>query len=95
VAALAFAIPIIRVTIADDTPHLHRVRYRAEANLALEGMVTLCLAGPKRNESFAAPSTTAATASIMKWPASISHAMFQTRCKPQPNSPATVTPRNG
>jgi hypothetical protein len=30
-AALAFGIPIIRVTIANDMPHLHRRRYRAEA----------------------------------------------------------------
>ena len=53
VAALAFAIPIIRVTIAGDTPHLHRGRYRAEADLALEFMVTLCLAGPEAEKEFA------------------------------------------
>jgi hypothetical protein len=55
VAALAFAIPIIRVTIADDTPHLHRGRYRAEADLALKSMVTLCLAGPEAEKEFCGP----------------------------------------
>ena len=55
VAALVFAVPIIRVTIENDTPHLHRGRYRAEANLALECMVTLCLAGPKAEREFCGP----------------------------------------
>jgi hypothetical protein len=55
VAALVFAVPIIRVTIENDTPHLHRGRYRAEANLALECMVTLCLSGPKAEKEFCGP----------------------------------------
>jgi hypothetical protein len=55
VAALAFAIPIIRVTIAEDMPHLHRGRYRTEANLALECMVTLCLSGPEAEREFCGP----------------------------------------
>ena len=56
-AALAFAVPIIRVTIENDTPHLHRGRYRAEANLALECMVTLCHAGPEAEREFCGPIT--------------------------------------
>jgi hypothetical protein len=55
VAALVFAVPIIRVTIENDTPHLHRGRYRAEANLALECMVTLCLSGPEAEKEFCGP----------------------------------------
>jgi hypothetical protein len=35
-------------------PHLHRGRYRAEANLALESMGTLCLAGPEAESPQAA-----------------------------------------
>jgi hypothetical protein len=52
-AALAFAIPIIRVTIADGTPHLHRARYHApDADFGLECMVTLCLSGPEAEREF-------------------------------------------
>jgi hypothetical protein len=65
VAALAFGIPIIAVSIADDRPHLHRGRYRAEANLALECMVTLCLAGSEAEKKFAAQSATTVIASII------------------------------
>jgi hypothetical protein len=55
-AALAFAIPIIRVTIADDRPHLHRAHYRAlDADLGLESIVTLCLAGPEAEREFCGP----------------------------------------
>ena len=51
-AALTFAIPIIAVSIADDTPHLQRARYQADANFALECMVTLCLAGSEAELEF-------------------------------------------
>ena len=34
-AALAFGIPLVSVSIADDRPHLHRGRYRAEASSVL------------------------------------------------------------
>jgi hypothetical protein len=51
VAALTYAIPIIRVTI-ESKPHLHRGLYRTEANLALESMVTLCLSGPEAEKEF-------------------------------------------
>ena len=57
VAALAFAIPIIRVSIADDRPHLHRARYRAPHDCGLECMVTLCLAGPAAEREFCGPIT--------------------------------------
>ncbi len=47
-AALAFGIPIIAVSIADDRPHLHRDRYRAhDENFGLEAIVILCLSGPE------------------------------------------------
>jgi hypothetical protein len=58
VAALAFAIPILAVTIDDDRPHLHRARYHApDADLGLECMVTLCLCGPAAEELFCGPIT--------------------------------------
>jgi hypothetical protein len=52
VAALAYSIPVISVTIADGTPHLHRARYRAPHDLGLETVVTMCLAGPCAEELF-------------------------------------------
>jgi hypothetical protein len=45
-AAIAFGIPIIRVTIESKTPHLLRGHYRAQHDAGLECMATLCLAGP-------------------------------------------------
>src|SRR5262249_1034671 len=51
-AALAFGIPIIHVTIDNDTPHLHRGAYRAQHEAGLECMVTLCLAGPAAEAYF-------------------------------------------
>jgi hypothetical protein len=51
VAALAYAIPLVSITI-EHRPHLHRGLCRAEANLALEAMVTLCLAGPEAEKQF-------------------------------------------
>jgi hypothetical protein len=51
-AAIAFGIPIIRVTIENKTPHLLRGHYRAQHDAGLECMATLCLAGPAAEESF-------------------------------------------
>jgi hypothetical protein len=51
-AALAYGIPIVAVTIAAETPHLHRAHYRASHDLGLETLVTLCLAGPAAEELF-------------------------------------------
>jgi hypothetical protein len=51
-AALAYGIPIVAVTIAAETPHLHRAHYRARHDLGLETLVTLCLAGPAAEELF-------------------------------------------
>jgi hypothetical protein len=45
---LAYSIPIISVSIAADTPHLHRARYRAPRGLGLETLVALCLSGRRR-----------------------------------------------
>jgi hypothetical protein len=56
VAAITFGIPLVSVTI-EHRPHLHRGRYQAEANLALESMVTLCLAGPEAEKEFCGPIT--------------------------------------
>jgi hypothetical protein len=52
VAALAFGIPIIRVTIKNETPHLLRGHYRAQHDAGLECMATLCLSGPAAEEYF-------------------------------------------
>jgi hypothetical protein len=57
-AAIAFAIPIIRVTIADDRPLLHRGLYHPpDAHFGLECIVTLCLAGPEAEKEFCGPIT--------------------------------------
>jgi hypothetical protein len=56
VAALTFGIPIITVTIENDRPHLHRGRYHvSDADLGLESMMTLCLAGPEAEKEFCGP----------------------------------------
>jgi hypothetical protein len=44
-AAIAFAIPIISVTIDAATPHLLRRRYRPPHDVGLECLVTFTLAG--------------------------------------------------
>jgi hypothetical protein len=51
-AAIAFGIPIIRVTIVNETPHLLRGHYRAQHDAGLECMATLCLAGPAAEDYF-------------------------------------------
>jgi hypothetical protein len=56
VAAQAFGIPIIAVTI-EDRPHLHRGHHKAERTLALESIVTVCLAGPAAEEMLVGPIT--------------------------------------
>ena len=48
-AAIAFGIPIIRITIEADFPHLLRGRYQERPDLALEAMVILCLCGPAQS----------------------------------------------
>ena len=40
------------MTIAADTPHLHRPHYRAPHDCGLETIVTLCLSGPAAEELF-------------------------------------------
>ena len=56
VAALVFGIPVVSVTI-EHQPRLHRGRYRAPPDLALECLVTLCLAGPEAEREFCGPIT--------------------------------------
>ena len=53
VAALAYAIPLVSITIAADRPHLHRGHYHPlDVDFGLECMVTLCLAGPEAEREF-------------------------------------------
>jgi len=54
-AAIAFGIPIVHVTIEADAGHLYRGHYRERADLALECIVTMCLAGPAAEELFCGP----------------------------------------
>jgi hypothetical protein len=56
-AAIVYGIPVISVTITNDTPHLHRARYCPPAGIGLECMTTLCLAGPAAEEFFCGPIT--------------------------------------
>jgi hypothetical protein len=56
-AALVYNIPIITVSIDADVPHLHRGHYRAPANIGLERLVTMCLAGPAAERYFVGPIT--------------------------------------
>jgi hypothetical protein len=52
VAAIAYGIPVVSVSIADDNPYLLRGRYHAPHDCGLECIVTLCLAGPASEELF-------------------------------------------
>jgi hypothetical protein len=53
IAAINFGIPIIRATIEAGDPHVHSGRYHVQdADLGLECMVTLCLAGPEAEREF-------------------------------------------
>jgi hypothetical protein len=51
-AALVLGVPVISVSIDNDTPHMHRARYRAPHDCGLETIVTLCLAGPEAETLF-------------------------------------------
>jgi hypothetical protein len=51
-AALAFAIPVIYVSIDDAMPHLQRGRYRPPHDAGLETLVVMCLAGPAAEQLF-------------------------------------------
>jgi hypothetical protein len=55
VAATGYGIPIVSVTINNDTPGLYRGHYRATHERGLECMVTLCLAGPAAEKLFCGP----------------------------------------
>jgi len=50
--ALAYGIPIVRVCITANTPHLRRGDYRPPPGIGLQAIVTLCLAGPAGEEYF-------------------------------------------
>ena len=92
VAALVFGIPVVSVTI-EHQPRLHRGRYRAPPDLALECLVTLCLAGPEAELEFCGPITDNSDRVDYHWPASIWHDN-SIRCRSEPNSRATATPRS-
>ena len=51
-AALTFGIPIVKVTIDEDPPHLHRGRYRADPDFAVEAIVVFCMAGGEAERLF-------------------------------------------
>ena len=53
VAALAFGVPIIRVIVDSAAPAMHRGRYKPPtADIGVEVMATLCLAGPASEQLF-------------------------------------------
>jgi ATP-dependent Zn protease len=51
-AAVTLDISFVRVTIADDRPHLHRAGYHAPRQLGIQRLAMLCLAGPIAEEMF-------------------------------------------
>jgi hypothetical protein len=51
-AAIAFGIPIIGVTVEVGAGHLYRGHYQERSDLALECLVTMCLAGSASEQSF-------------------------------------------
>jgi hypothetical protein len=88
-AALTFAIPIIAVSIADDTPHLQRARYQADANFALECMVTLCLAGSEAELEFCGSITDDSDRRDYQMARDYLARQSPTRCRPRAHSRAT------
>jgi hypothetical protein len=56
VAALAYGIPILSVTI-DNAPNMHRGAYKAAHACGLECLTVLCLAGIAAEEMFCGPIT--------------------------------------
>jgi hypothetical protein len=56
-AAIIYNIPIIRVYIDTDTPHLHRGRYRPPPGIGLEAICILCCSGSAAEEFFCGPIT--------------------------------------
>jgi hypothetical protein len=58
IAAINFGIPIIRATIEDGHPRVHRGRYQApDRNLGSELLAVMCLAGPAAEALFCGPIT--------------------------------------
>jgi hypothetical protein len=57
VAAITYGVLIIGITIDGDTPHLERGRYRAPADIALESLCVMCMAGEAAEEFFIGPIT--------------------------------------
>jgi hypothetical protein len=52
VAALAFGISLVHVTIADEQPHAQCASYRASRTFMQESLVTFFLAGPEAEREF-------------------------------------------
>jgi hypothetical protein len=52
VAALTFGIPIVKVTIDEDPPYMHRGKYDDRPDFAVEVIVVLCLAGGEAERLF-------------------------------------------
>ena len=55
--AINFGFPIIRVTVADRRPHLHRGLYKQTPNLATECLCIVCLSGLTAEELCCGPIT--------------------------------------
>jgi hypothetical protein len=45
VAALTYGVPVLKVTIDEDPPYMHRGRYDDRSDFAVEAVVVLCLCG--------------------------------------------------
>jgi hypothetical protein len=56
-AAVQLGVPVIRATIDRKQPHFLRGRYKQSRDLAIEHLVTVCLAGPAAEEMFCGPIT--------------------------------------
>ena len=93
-AALAFAIPIIRVSIADGNPHLHRACYRAPHDCGLERMVVLCLSRPRSGTGILRLDHRRQRPRRLSNGSRVSGTLMSPiRCKPLPNWRASVTLR--
>ena len=51
-AALVLGVPVISVSIDNDTPHMHRARYTPPHDGGLQTMLIVCLAGPEAETLF-------------------------------------------
>jgi ATP-dependent Zn protease len=57
ISAVQLGVPVISATIDRKQPHFLRGRYKQSRDLAIEHLVTVCLAGPAAEEMFCGPIT--------------------------------------